>query len=86
MKATDIQVRSSRKRQKTQIKSEEEPQDIPDYEQIKDPREDQVFRFMDLPGGKYNVSSTVCDFANKTQNFATVSTVMQQIMHIVAFR
>jgi hypothetical protein len=54
--ATDHQVRSF-KRRKTQEKSDQESEDISKREQTKDPREDQVFRFMDLPGGKHNMDS-----------------------------
>jgi hypothetical protein len=81
--ATDDQVRCS-KRQKTQAKSNQESEDISEREQVKDPHKDQVFRFMDLPGGKYNMDSAVYAYTNNLQNFATASTVMQQNMHIAA--
>jgi hypothetical protein len=43
---------SARKRQKTRTNSDQESQDTPEYEQVKDQRRDRVFPFMDLPGGK----------------------------------
>lgn len=48
--ATDDQVRPSHKRQKIQ-KAGTDKKDEPKQERVKWPADDEVFRFMGLPGG-----------------------------------
>jgi hypothetical protein len=52
--ATGGQVRSSRKRQKTQPNPEPDQKikGQPEHDHANNQRQDQVFRFMELPGGK----------------------------------
>ncbi|KAH3915392.1 hypothetical protein HBH56_073570 [Parastagonospora nodorum] len=63
--ATDNQVRPSRKRQKIQ-KVDNEAKDQTKQEKVKDPREDGVFRLMDLPGELRNqIYGYAVEFAHR---------------------
>jgi hypothetical protein len=50
--AADGQVRSSRKRQKTQPNADQRIKNQTGNDQTNASQQDQVFRFMELPGGK----------------------------------
>lgn len=51
--AMDDEVKRVRKRRRIQAAATTKTKDQPKEDQVKRAREDQVFRFMDLPGGMY---------------------------------
>jgi hypothetical protein len=83
--ADDGQVRPSPKRQKTL--PEPAPDLKPEAEQglAIDRFEDQIFRFMDLPGGIYVLHVEVDLVSNMHENSATECMILQRSTHIAAF-
>jgi hypothetical protein len=74
------QVKSSRKRQKTESNPDPVQTVKGQSEQngINIPRQDQVFRFMELPGGKY----CYLHFSNQGHPTADVGTLRSMLVHM----